>query len=64
MKEEIYVVYCYYTIFNHDLPRRRWVKCRTREEAKEFVEKRLKGNNNKWLFAYVINGMEYEEIWL
>ena len=64
MKDEIYVVYCYYPFFHRSrpLPLRKWRKCNSREEARKFVAEKVEPKENRFLWAYVINGKEYEKI--
>ena len=64
MKTEIYVVYCNYPFWkrNADLPRRKWVKFKSKEDAREFVETKINNHRRRFLWAYVINGMEVESI--
>lgn len=62
MNTAIYVVYCYYPFFGHGLPRRKWVKFYSKEDARAFVEKSVAGRRDRFLWAYVIGGIEYEEI--
>lgn len=61
MAEKIYVVYCYYLPF-HSLPRRKWVKVKNRAAAREFVKNKVDGRRNRFLWAYVINGVEVETL--
>lgn len=61
MKEEIYVVYCYYPLFAK-LPRRKWVKFADRKDARKFREEKVDGRKDRFFWAYVVNGMEVENI--
>lgn len=64
--ETVYVVYCYYPLFRlgfaSSLPKRKWVKCKDKNAAKAFVEKNVSGRKDRFFWAYVIGGIEYEEI--
>lgn len=62
MNEQIYVVYCYYTLFDHTLPRRKWVKVKNRKAARDFVDKKVNGRRDRFLWSYVVNGVEVETI--
>lgn len=61
MKDIIYVVYCYYRPF-HKLPNRKWVRFKSKAEAKAFVEKKVANRNDRFLWCYVVNNVEVESL--
>lgn len=60
-EEVVYVVYCYYPPFSK-LPKRKWVKFRSKEAAREFVAKKVEGRKDRYLWSYVVNNMEVDEL--
>ena len=61
MVEIVYVVYCYYPPFAK-LPKRRWVRFKSRKAAIDFKEKKVDGVKGRFFWAFVIDGMEVENI--
>ena len=61
MKNEIYVVYCYYPLFSK-MPKRRWVKFNSRQAAKDFVKEKIESRKDRFVWTYIVNNVEVDSL--